>query len=913
MKFISRWEEKGWMRSLLVTLAIFVCTPGVRCQTAIDLRTQSKSVDFSNSNWTRPVKTVTSLPPTCNPGELVFVSTSAPGKNLYGCTATNVWTSMAPAGDLPSTTGQAGKVLSNDGSSIQWRTESVTSVMGRTGAVSKAKGDYNLTDLGDVSGKQGNSQVVTMFGGGSVNSNDCAKFDANGNIVSAGEPCGSGAGSGGAGIANYEVAFSSTSSVTISGAAHGFGHRKILVACYDNASPKRQIFPASITVDPANFDVAVGFASPVSGTCVLSGFGGMPGAGNGIQISGSTVAIDTGVVPQKSVSNTYSSGAKQTVQASATTAGLRIVPAADPSSPVAGDVNIDPAHRLRIHNGSSWSTTLADPGSDGLIRRTALGTTQAVAVCAAGQYLTGNGVDPSCAPVNASQVTNAFDKATSNDIGNQHVTIGQISEPPSPAAGRGRLFLDAADGQLKVKKASGAVVSLEGGGGSGESNTTSNEGAGVGLAMPKSGVNLPFKSLSPAAGIVITGLTNTVQLGIDTALVPQKSTPNAYAPGAKQTFQGSSTTAPFRIVDSAAPSSPERGDFHLNSTFLVPAWYTGSAWRYGMFNPGVKTGDLFTCSDTVAPCTPARIAAGVSGTFLMGNGDGNIPSFQIPNASQIANAFDKSTNNDIGPNYIDVGERVSPTIPAANSIRLFAKNGQLCSLASTGAESCGLGGGTGGSTTKLVDSNGADAVLTSAGANPVNNVTVHNAATGAAPVIRASGADTNVNLDLRAKGTGRILLTRDHTEHSVGTGIRFGNHLDTRPEINHYNSHRLEIRSVNMRIAAFSGLNPPSLTLRPNVRLAWAAVNEFHEADNDVGFRRVGPGLLELDNGKDAGSLRDLALRSVRLDPAGTTRPTCNSSQRGKLWVEYGASGVKDTVAVCAKDSSDAYDWRTIY
>jgi hypothetical protein len=332
-----------------------------------------------------------------------------------------------------------------------------------------------------------------------------------------------------------------------------------------------------------------------------------------------------------------------------------------------------------------------------------------------------------------------------------------------------------------------------------------------------------------------------------------------------------------------------------------------------MFNPGLKTGDLFTCSDSLAPCTPARIAAGPSGTFLMGNGADNIPSFQIPNASQIANAFDKSTNNDIGPNYFDVGERASPPSPPASSIRLFAKNGQLCSLASTGAETCGLGGGTGGSTTKLVDANGADTVLTSAVSSPVNNITVQNAAVGAAPVIRASGADANINLDLRTKGTGRLLLTRDHTEQSVGTGIRFGTLSDTRPEINHYNSHRLEIRSVNMRIAAFSGLAPASVTLRPDVRLAWASINEFHETNNDVGFRRAGPGVLELDNGKDSGSLRDLALRSARLDPSGTARPTCDSTQRGKFWVEYGTAGVKDTVAVCAKDSSDVYQWRLIF
>lgn len=46
----------------------------------------------------------------------------------------------------------------------------------------------------------------------------------------------------------------------------------------------------------------------------------------------------------------------------------------------------------------------------------------------------------------------------------------------------------------------------------GEDNTTSNEGTGVGLAMPKSGVNLPFKSLKAGANVTITYDTNSVTI-----------------------------------------------------------------------------------------------------------------------------------------------------------------------------------------------------------------------------------------------------------------------------------------------------------------------------------------------------------------------------------------------------------------
>src|SRR5437868_1355332 len=68
---------------------------GVSGQTKVDLRTQSKSVDFSNASFTKPVRSATALPAGCSPGELFYLSTANPGYNLYYCTAPNVWT---PAG-----------------------------------------------------------------------------------------------------------------------------------------------------------------------------------------------------------------------------------------------------------------------------------------------------------------------------------------------------------------------------------------------------------------------------------------------------------------------------------------------------------------------------------------------------------------------------------------------------------------------------------------------------------------------------------------------------------------------------------------------------------------------------------------------------------------------------------------------
>jgi hypothetical protein len=66
------------------------CLPA-SAQTRVDLRTQSKRVDFTNADSTKPIKAGTVLPPTCTAGEL-FLDISVPASlELYGCTANNTW------------------------------------------------------------------------------------------------------------------------------------------------------------------------------------------------------------------------------------------------------------------------------------------------------------------------------------------------------------------------------------------------------------------------------------------------------------------------------------------------------------------------------------------------------------------------------------------------------------------------------------------------------------------------------------------------------------------------------------------------------------------------------------------------------------------------------------------------------
>jgi hypothetical protein len=67
-------------------------------QTQVDLRTQSKTVDFSAAPETRPVKTGSALPATCNLGDMYFLTTAPAGANLYACVSVNTWSLQSGAG-----------------------------------------------------------------------------------------------------------------------------------------------------------------------------------------------------------------------------------------------------------------------------------------------------------------------------------------------------------------------------------------------------------------------------------------------------------------------------------------------------------------------------------------------------------------------------------------------------------------------------------------------------------------------------------------------------------------------------------------------------------------------------------------------------------------------------------------------
>jgi hypothetical protein len=86
-------------------------------QTTLDLRTQTKNVDFTQAVTTKPNKSGGALPATCSVGETFFLTRSPAGQNLYGCTTADVWSALG-ASLLPASS-EPGQVLAWNGSSWQ--------------------------------------------------------------------------------------------------------------------------------------------------------------------------------------------------------------------------------------------------------------------------------------------------------------------------------------------------------------------------------------------------------------------------------------------------------------------------------------------------------------------------------------------------------------------------------------------------------------------------------------------------------------------------------------------------------------------------------------------------------------------------------------------------------------------------
>ena len=235
-------------------------------QTSVDLRTQSKSVDFSGAASTKPMQTGSSLPATCAVGQFFFLTNAPAGSNVYACNPANTWT--VEGNSLSVNSGTANDVLSSNGNNIQW-----------------------LALSGDVSGAPGGITVGRLQGrtvsNAAPSNGQVLQWNSSANQW---QPAPAQAG-------NSSYVFTSQTSITIPGTVHLFGTANLIVNCYDNSSPPQNVEPDRIQISPTNYDVTVNFSTSQSGYCVVNGAGtaSVSGGGSGSvnSVFGRTGAISS--------------------------------------------------------------------------------------------------------------------------------------------------------------------------------------------------------------------------------------------------------------------------------------------------------------------------------------------------------------------------------------------------------------------------------------------------------------------------------------------------------------------------------------------------------------------------------------------------------------------------------------------
>jgi hypothetical protein len=154
------------MRSICFIIA-WGCAATLHAQTAVDLKTQSKRVDFSAAPSTKPFKTGTVLPATCTVGDAYFKSDAAAGSNVYLCSTANTWTPQA-----------AGALRDPGANGIVKRTALNTTAVAVSGV------DYQEPLSGDVLAPAGQAATVLKINHGDIPlSQPCVGTNAQGQLI----------------------------------------------------------------------------------------------------------------------------------------------------------------------------------------------------------------------------------------------------------------------------------------------------------------------------------------------------------------------------------------------------------------------------------------------------------------------------------------------------------------------------------------------------------------------------------------------------------------------------------------------------------------------------------------------------------------------------------------------------------
>lgn len=148
----------------------------------------ASNIDISSKTFRPPGSNT--LPVSCTLGQIYFDRDATAGQNLYGCTATNVWTLLGGGSADPNTVTAAGTLTSN---------APMIGAGSKAAAVGSRSG--NTTEFATVSGTKTASKQLA--------------FDASGNIVASAYDTGGTGVTSVAGLADGKITITSTSIVTV--------------------------------------------------------------------------------------------------------------------------------------------------------------------------------------------------------------------------------------------------------------------------------------------------------------------------------------------------------------------------------------------------------------------------------------------------------------------------------------------------------------------------------------------------------------------------------------------------------------------------------------------------------------------------------------------------------------------------
>jgi hypothetical protein len=89
----------------------------------------------------------------------------------------------------------------------------------------------------------------------------------------------------------YAHAFTNATQVIVAASAHGQTHPNLLVQAYNNATPRRLLTPAQVTIDPTSFQVVVDFLDLQSGTILVNGATGFALQANAVKTFTATQTV----------------------------------------------------------------------------------------------------------------------------------------------------------------------------------------------------------------------------------------------------------------------------------------------------------------------------------------------------------------------------------------------------------------------------------------------------------------------------------------------------------------------------------------------------------------------------------------------------------------------------------------------